>query len=200
MPPPTRNQVFISYSHEDTKWREDLEIHLKPYLRDASIKSWSDKEITSGSKWFTEIKSALIDTKVAVMLVTPDFLASDFIHEYELGPLLKEAEQGGIRILWVHVRACAYKKTALKDYQALLDPDKPLANMMDADRDQAWVRICEEIEKAVGTPVAPIKKQNYLAETFAALRALDSEPRNNHLAVVVIATDFLTAILQSRTG
>lgn len=89
------------------------------------------------------------------MLVTPDFIASDFIHEYELGPLLKEAEQGGVRTLWVHVRACAYKKTALKDYQAVLDPRTPLANMMEADRDQAWVRICEEIEKAVNPSREP---------------------------------------------
>ena len=112
MPPPTRDQVFISYSHEDTKWRKDLEIHLKPYLREGSITSWSDEQIIAGSQWFGEIKSALAQTNVAVLLVTPDFLASDFIHEHESGPLLKEAEQGGVRILWVPVRDSAYKQTA----------------------------------------------------------------------------------------
>ena len=82
-------------------------------------------------------------------MVTPDFLASDFIHEHELGPLLKEAEQGGVKILWVPVHASAYKKTPLKDYQAVLDPEKPLAGMTKPKRDQAWVRICEEIAKAI---------------------------------------------------
>ena len=91
--------------------------------------------------------------KVAVLLVTPDFITSDFIHEYELGPLLKEAKQGGVRILWVPVRASSYKKTVLKDYQAVVDPDKPLANMTAADRDPAWVKICAEIEKAVSADV-----------------------------------------------
>jgi len=95
MSPSAKDQVFISYSHEDTKWREDLEKHLKPYLRAGSIKSWSDKQISPGSPWLTEIKTALTNTKVAVLLVTPDFIASDFIHEYELGPSLKEAKQGG---------------------------------------------------------------------------------------------------------
>jgi len=92
-----RDQVFISYSHEDTKWREDFEKHLKPYFRAGSIKSWSDQQISPGSEWLTQIKTALTNTKVAVLLVTSDFIASDFIHEYELGPLLNEAKQGGVR-------------------------------------------------------------------------------------------------------
>ena len=62
-------------------------------------------------QWFTKIKTALTNTKVAVLLIT-----------HELGPLLKEAKQGGVRILWVPVRASSYKKTALKDYQAVIDP------------------------------------------------------------------------------
>jgi tetratricopeptide (TPR) repeat protein len=141
-----RDQVFISYSHKDRKWRNDLDTHLKPYLRGGSIVSWSDQQIAPGSEWVKEIQSALANSNVAVLLVSPAFLASDFIHEHELGPLLKEAEKGGVRILWVPVRASSYKKTALKDYQAVLDPSKPLASMRETDRDLAWVRICEEIE------------------------------------------------------
>jgi len=81
--------------------------------------------------------------------VSPDFLASDFIHEHELGPLLEEAEQGGVKILWVPIRDSVYRRTPLKNYQAVLSPDTPLAAMTEAKRDQAWVRICVEIEKAV---------------------------------------------------
>ena len=100
MPPPTGDQVFISYSHKDAPWRDDFDTHLKPYLRDGSIISWSDKEITTGSQWFGDIQLALADTKVAVLLVSPDFLASDFIHDHELGPLLNEAKRGGVKLLW----------------------------------------------------------------------------------------------------
>jgi hypothetical protein len=122
-------------------------VHLRPYLRGGSIVSWSDQQIAPGSEWFREIQSALTNSKIAVLLVSPDFLASDFIHEHELGPLLKEAKQGGVKILWVPVRAAAYKRTPLKNYQAVLDPSKPLAAMTKARRDQAWVKICEEIQK-----------------------------------------------------
>jgi hypothetical protein len=155
-----KDQVFISYSHKNKRWRDDLVTTLKPYLRDGSIVSWSDEQITAGSKWFREIKSALANTRVAVLLVTPNFLASDFIHEYELGTLLKEAEQGGVKILWVPVYDSGYKKTALKNYQAVLDPKKPLAGMSKAKRDQAWVKVCEEIEKALGRTDEPRHSPN----------------------------------------
>jgi formylglycine-generating enzyme required for sulfatase activity len=152
MPPPTRNQIFISYSQKDKRWRDELEIQLKPFLRDSSITSWSDKQISPGSQWFIEINSALTNTKVAVLLVTPNFLASDFIDEHELGPLLKEAERGGVKILWVPVRDSAYEETALKSYQAVLNPQKPLASWGSAHkRDRVWVEICKEIKKAVGS-------------------------------------------------
>ena len=59
MPTPTGDQVFISYSHKDAPWRDDLDTHLKPYLRGSSIVSWSDQKIAPGSEWFSEVRSAL---------------------------------------------------------------------------------------------------------------------------------------------
>ena len=103
--------------------------------------------LRAGSSNFSSVWPAL-----TCSAATSTFLASDFIHEHESGPLLKEAEQGGVRILWVPVRDSAYKQTALKNYQAVLDPNKPLATWPKAKRDQAWVKICEEIEKAVIAP------------------------------------------------
>jgi formylglycine-generating enzyme required for sulfatase activity len=145
-------QVFISYSHTDKKWRTALDTRLKPHLRGGSIVSWSDQQIAPGSQWFNEIQSALANSHVAVLLVSPDFLASDFIHEHELGPLLKEAERGGVTILWVPIYASAYKQTALEKYQAVLEPNKPLGSLSKAKREEAWVTICEEIQTAVNKP------------------------------------------------
>jgi hypothetical protein len=122
------------------------------------------------------LKSCINSRKVAVLLVTPDFIASDFIHEHELGPLLKEAEQGGVQILWVPLYASAYKETALKNYQAVLSPDKPLAGMTPAKRAEAWVRICEEIQKAVSEAktakaISDIEsRQNQQAQEIKLLR------------------------------
>jgi TIR domain len=148
---PLRDRVFISYSRRDKKFLDELLTHLKPYVSSGSVTAWSDQEIVSGAKWLDEIQGALDQTCVAVLLVSPDFLASDFIRERELGPLLREAEAGGVRILWAQLRACAFAETPLRTYQAVISPpEKPLAQKRGADRDEAWVRICKEIKKAVG--------------------------------------------------
>ncbi|MFL6262686.1 MAG: TIR domain-containing protein [Thermoanaerobaculia bacterium] len=145
---PMRDQVFISYSHRDKKLMNELLTHLKPYVR-SGITVWSDQQIASGSKWFDEIKAALAKTSVAVLLVSPDFLASDFIHEHELGPFLKEAKARGVRILWVPIYASSYEETDLKHLQAVSPPNEPIGAKSKADRDAAWVRVCKEIKKAV---------------------------------------------------
>ena len=127
----------------------ELLTHLKPYLRSGAVAAWSDQQIAPGSKWLNDIQEALKRTSVAVLLVSPDFLASDFIHKHELGPLLKEAENGGVKILWIQLHACSYEETPLQAYQAVVSPpEKPLGEMR-TGRNKAWVQVCKEIKNAV---------------------------------------------------
>lgn len=143
-----RDQVFISYSHKDKEWMESLLTHLKPLIRTGGVKAWADTQIRRGSQWFDEIQNALSTTKVAVFLVTPDFLASDFIWDNELSPLLADAERSLVTILWVPVRASNVEETSLSKYQAASNPAKPLATMK-AEQDQAWVEISKAIRDAL---------------------------------------------------
>lgn len=145
-----RDKVFVSYSHKDKKFLAELLAHLKPLERAGRVSAWSDKQIQIGSQWLNEIQTALGSARVAVLLVTKDFLASDFIHDHELSPLLKKAETGGVAIQWVLLRDCNWKKTPLKDYQAAFSTVKPLAEMK-AERDSAWVAICDAIETAANS-------------------------------------------------
>jgi hypothetical protein len=145
--------VFISYSHQDKKYITELQKHLKPYLQKGAVTAWSDEQIKPGSQWLDEIKAALARTSVAVLLVSPDFLASDFIHEHELGPLLMEASAGGVTILWVLIRDCSYEETPLASYQAVVSPpDKPFASMPTPKRDSAWKKVCKEVNQTANRP------------------------------------------------
>ena len=144
-----REHVFISYSHQDNAWLKRLQAMLQPLLRKNSIALSSDTGIKPGSKWKDEIERALATAKVAVLLVSPAFLASEFIARHELPPLLDRAKQRGLRILWVYVSACLYEGTGIAAYQAAHDIAQPLDRLRTAKRNEVLVQICQQIKAAV---------------------------------------------------
>lgn len=146
-----RDKVFISYSHVDKKWVDKLCTVINPLERGSRITLWDDRRIKVGTEWRDEIKKALASTKVAVLLVSPDFLASDFIAQHELPPLLDAAQQEDILIVWIPVRASMYKEAGIEKYQAAINPEKPLAQMRKHKQEEALVEIGERIKEAAGS-------------------------------------------------
>jgi internalin A len=139
-------KIFIAYSHRDRRWLERLQIMLKPLVSSAQLTTWADTQLLAGSEWFKEIQIALSSAKVAVLLVTPDFLASNFIIKHELPQLLKANKKKGLSILWIAVSASLYEETEIAKYQALNDPARPLDSLTRAERNQVLVKICQQIK------------------------------------------------------
>ena len=115
---PVRDRVFVSYSHQDRKWLERFQITLAPMIRKESLALWDDTQIRPGKVWESEIMNELSTAKVALMLVSPDFLASSFIADMELPKILKAAENDKLTIIWVLLSSCLYEETPIVKYQA----------------------------------------------------------------------------------
>src|SRR6185436_468297 len=141
-----RTQIFVSYSHKDEEWLKRLRVHLTPLERSYGVDIWDDTRITPGSKWRDAIKNAIESAGAAILLISADFLASDFITTDELPPLLKAAEDRGAIILPVIVSPSWFSKTqALSQFQSVNDPSTPLNTMAKWEQEKYFVKVAETI-------------------------------------------------------
>lgn len=140
-----RDQVFFSYSHKDLRWLQRLKAVLEPAVRNAKIDSWDDTLIKPGEHWQEKIQDALSRAKVAVLLVSPDFLASEFIVTKELPELLNAQESMGVTVLWVPIRDALVEHTPIWRYQSVIAPNRSLSSLQGRKRDQALVTIARVI-------------------------------------------------------
>jgi tetratricopeptide (TPR) repeat protein len=142
-----RDRVFISYSHKDARWLQRVQVHFSPFERQGKIQRWDDTMITPGKKWRDEISLALTCAKVAVLLVSADFLASDFIANEELPRLLSAAENDGVVIVPVILSPCAFNSVeTLSQFQSINPPSQPLSGLSKTKREQLLVKLTEVIE------------------------------------------------------
>jgi tetratricopeptide (TPR) repeat protein len=177
---PRRDQVFISYSHKDRQYFDQLQTMLKPLVRGKQIETWADTQIRAGAEWKEEIKNALARAKVAVLLVSPDFLGSDFIAEHELPPLLSAAKDEGMTVLWVATRPSLYKETEIERYQAANDPLKPLDSFRGSARGRELVKICQAIKDAAASSSLPNVSLPERASSVDALSPIWYVPHNRN--------------------
>ena len=136
-----QRKVFISYSHEDAEWLERLRVHLRPVEREGIIDLWDDTKIAAGIQWKEAIVNALETARVAVLLVSANFLASDFIAEHELPELLARAKAGGTTIIPVILSPSLFTSTSLGAFQAINNPDYPISDMTFSKQEQIFVKI-----------------------------------------------------------
>ena len=160
MAQPVRDQVFISYSHKDQKWLDRLQNILMPLVRTGAIAVWADTKIKAGTEAKDEIAHALATAKVAVLLVSPNFLGSDSIAKHQLPPLLEAAEKDGVPILWVAVTPSLYEETEIGKYQAANDPSKPLDSLKGRALNAELVSIARKIVAYFKKPSTETQSSN----------------------------------------
>ncbi|MDQ1352309.1 MAG: Tetratricopeptide repeat protein [Acidobacteriota bacterium] len=143
----TRDKVFISYSHKDKEWLQKLETYLQALADSGKIIPWVDADIRPGDQWHEEIIEALETAKIAVLLVSENFLASKYITSIELPVILDAAKKKECTICWLLIRSCRYKETGLKDFQAVHDAEHPLETLSPLELNDTLAEIARKINR-----------------------------------------------------
>jgi tetratricopeptide (TPR) repeat protein/GTPase SAR1 family protein len=139
-------RLFISYSHSDDHWLKRLKVYLKPLERYCNIDIWDDTQVKVGDRWKKEIESALTAADMAILLISADFMASDFITRYELPALLKKASDEGTRILPILVEPSLFDvDEQLSQFQAVNPPEMTLSLLPEAQQGMIMVKLARQL-------------------------------------------------------
>jgi internalin A len=138
-------RLFYSYSHRDEQLRNELETHLKLLQRQGLIETWQDRKIEAGEEWKEKIDENLERADIILLLVSSDFIASDYCYEMEMSRALERHEKGDARVVPVIVRDVNWVHAPFAKLQSL--PKDGQAVTVWQDKDSAWRNVAEGIEK-----------------------------------------------------
>jgi hypothetical protein len=192
--------LFISYSRADmveTDWLARLRMYLTPFRRTGNVDVWDDSKLIAGTRWRDEIARALERATVAVLLVGPGFLASEFVVEYELPILLRAAQGRGLTLFPLIVGYCGYRESDLGPYQAYNSTEAPLESLSRAEQNRVLNSLAIDIAKTPhnNTPLDTVagsrsslcdimrEMQRHLADTLTAFLA--QRRRRNDLVATI---------------
>ena len=140
-------EVFFSYSHKDAKLRDQLATHLVMMKRQGVISAWHDRDIDAGDEWEAEILQHLNSARIILLLISNNFLASDFCYDKQLLRAMERHETKEARVIPIIIKPCDWNDAPFGKLQALPTNAKPVTKW--ADRDEAFLNVAQGIRGAV---------------------------------------------------
>jgi hypothetical protein len=136
-------EVFYSYAHEDEKLRNDLEKHLSSLKREGVITGWHDRKIGAGKEWQNEIDTHLNSSQIILLLISANFIASDYCWDVEMKRAMERHETQEARIIPVILDSVDWMNTPFAKLQALPERGKPVKKW--GNRNDAFLSIAQGI-------------------------------------------------------
>jgi internalin A len=140
-------RLFYSYSHKDEKLRNQMDTHLKILEHRRLILPWHDRQIDAGEDWKKQIDANLDSAHIILLLVSADFIASEYCYQKEMKRALERHKKGEAVVIPIILRETHLKDAPFADLQALPENAKAVTSW--SKRDAAWKNISEGIEKVV---------------------------------------------------
>lgn len=139
-------EVFFSYSHRDEELRDELALHLSMLKRQGVIRAWHDREISAGSEWAGEIDQKLDSANIILLLISANFLASDYCYDIEMQRAMERHEAGAARVIPIILKPVDWSGAPFSKLQALPKNAKPITTW--DNRDEAFLNVAQGIRRA----------------------------------------------------
>ena len=140
-------EVFFSYAHEDEAWRIELEKHLSILQRRGLIATWHDRDISAGAELAREIDTHLQTSQIILLLISADFMASDYCWGVELQEAMRRHHAGTACVIPVLIRSTDWKEAPFSGLQALPRDNRAVTSW--PNRDEAFTQVAEGIRQAI---------------------------------------------------
>ena len=140
-------EVFYSYSHKDAELRDQLDVHLSQLVHDGLIVPWVDRRIEAGDEWRGQIDSHVRSAQIILLLISPDFLASEYCYGLELKIALERHAKEHAVVIPIILRPSDWQSAPFAELQCL--PREAKAVTLWANRDEAFAHIAQSIRETV---------------------------------------------------
>lgn len=161
-------EIFISYARKDQRLRDQLETHLSSLKREGLISTWYDRKIGGGEEWAGKINEHLTMAHIILLLVSPDFIASEYCNDVEVKRALERYAAGDAHVIPVILRRVDWESTPLGKLQALPRDAKPVTSW--TNRDDAFFDVAQGIRRVVKGQIATPLHMHDLASTQLSIR------------------------------
>lgn len=147
--PPRSLRIFLSYAREDEEMKQRLHVFLAPLRRSGRVAVWHDSEILPGEEWDTAIKTEIAQADLILLLVSPDFLASDYIWQHEISKAMERHERKEASVVPVFLRPCDWQDMPFARVQGLPINTRSVTQYENAD--EAYLEIVQGIRRILET-------------------------------------------------
>ena len=173
-------RIFISYSHKDESLRDQLEIQLSILKRQGLIEVWHDRRLLPGDHFDWTISKQLDNADIILLLISPDFLDSDYCYRIERGRAFKRHLDGSARMISVILRPCDWQHTELAKFLVTPKDGKPISRWL--DRDEALLDVATSIRRTIedlGIAVRAKEVHDHIGEATQTVKI--QSPRSSNL-------------------
>ncbi|TBZ22485.1 toll/interleukin-1 receptor domain-containing protein [Rhizobium leguminosarum] len=186
--------VFFSYSHADEELRDQLERQLSILKRQGVIETWHDRRIGAGEEIDKAISDNLMAADIILLLVSPDFINSDYCYDREMTVAMERHEAGSAVVIPVILRACDWHGAPFGKLNATPPDGRPITQAV--DRDQAFLEVAKAVRAAVGrisspsaTPASRRDHASPLPTSRSMAETIFGGPRSSNLRMTKTFTD-----------